>query len=58
MKALTVTQSFASYAVGDTITDRDAMKQARETNPASVVAVTLPDPDKAPPKSADGKAGA
>jgi hypothetical protein len=50
MKALIVTEPFASYAKGDQITAPDKIEAAQASNPHSVVAVELPEPEpvKAP----------
>ena len=48
MKALIVTEPFASYAKGEQITAPDQIEAALASNPHFVVAVNLPDPDPGP----------
>lgn len=62
MKALVVTIPFADYAVGEQITEKDAIKAALAASPHCVVPVNVKppaEPDaKAEPKSEPAKSAA
>jgi len=51
MKALIVTESFASYAKGHQITAPDEIEAALSSNPHFVVAVVVDDPAPEPAKA-------